>query len=151
MFLLAVMVHRKSPTIINAAANAMPGVTRNVQHANSAASVAQERHVESNARHERTSTANAKLASPDNELEATFKAARVEGMKGVAIKHRITAVEMKLKWMNENQEYYIAAAADTSQGAMELNRKIKSVIDNLPESFEDLTGNKKMRSKHQKG
>ncbi len=57
---------------------------------------------------------------------------RVEGMKGVAIKHRITAAEMKLELMNENWEYYIAAAADVSQGAMELNQKIKSVIDNLP-------------------
>jgi hypothetical protein len=47
VFLLAVMVHRKSPTIINAAANAMLGPTRNVQHANAAAFVAQEHRVES--------------------------------------------------------------------------------------------------------
>jgi hypothetical protein len=122
VFLLAVMVHCKSPTIINAAANAMPGPSRTVMRANAAASVAQECRVESNSRHEQTSTANAKQSSPDNELEATFKAARVEGMKGVAIKHRITAAEMKLKLMNENREYYIAVAADANQGAMELNR-----------------------------
>ena len=61
-------------------------------------------------------------------------------MKGVAIKHRITAAEMKLRMMNENREYYVAAAEDTATGEAELNKKIKSVIDNLPDSFEDLTG-----------
>ena len=61
-------------------------------------------------------------------------------MKGVAIKHRITAAEMKLRMMNENREFYIAAAADAAKGALELNQKIKSVIDNLPDKFEDLTG-----------
>jgi hypothetical protein len=61
-------------------------------------------------------------------------------MKGVAIKHRITAAEMKLRMMAENREYYVAAAADTATGEAELNKKIKDVIDNLPDKFEDLTG-----------
>ena len=64
-------------------------------------------------------------------------------MKGVAIKHRITAAEMKLRMMNENREYYVAAAEDAVSGEVELNKKIKSVIDNLPDSFEDLTGQEK--------
>lgn len=59
------------------------------------------------------------------------------------MKHRVTVAEMKLRMMNENREFYIAAAADASQGALELNRKIKSVIDNLPDSFDDLRGNEK--------
>jgi hypothetical protein len=150
VFLLALMVHRRSPTIINAAANATPGPTRAVMRAASAASVAQERRVESVARHHRVESvarnergAKAKQSSPDNELESTYKAARVEGMKGVAMKHRVTVAEMKLRMMNENREFYIAAAADASQGALELNRKIKSVIDNLPDSFDDLRGNEK--------
>ena len=29
---------------------------------------------------------------------------------------------------------------ETMMGEVELNRKIKSVIDNLPDTFEDLTG-----------
>jgi hypothetical protein len=61
-------------------------------------------------------------------------------MKGVAVKHRITAAEMKLRMMNENREYYIAAAEDTATGEAELNKKIKHVIDTLPDKFEDLTG-----------
>jgi hypothetical protein len=42
-------------------------------------------------------------------------------MKGVAVKHRITAAEMNLRMIYENWEFYIAAAADASQGALELN------------------------------
>lgn len=64
-------------------------------------------------------------------------------MKGVAIKHCITAAEMKLRMMNENRAYYVAAAEDAVSGEAELNKKIKSVIDNLPDSFEDLTGKEK--------
>ena len=92
-----------------------------MQRANAAAFVAQEHRVEGVARHEQTSTAKAKQSSPDNELEVTFKAARVEGMKGVAVKHHITAAEMKLRMIYENWEFYIAVAVDTSQGALELN------------------------------
>ena len=76
----------------------------------------------------------------NSELEETYEAARVEGMKGVGIKHRITAAEMKLRMMNKNIEYYIAVAVDTSAGEAELNGKIKSVFDNLPDTFKDLKG-----------
>ena len=48
---LALMVHRQSPTIISAAANAEPGPTRDEQRAASAATVAAERRVESGKRH----------------------------------------------------------------------------------------------------
>ena len=78
-------------------------------------------------RAESTKRHQSKQTSGDSELERTFKAARVEGMKGVAIKHRITAAELKLRMMNENRAYYVAAASD-------------AVIDNLPDTFEDLTG-----------
>ena len=132
---LALMVHRQSPTIISAVANAEPGPTRDEQRAASAATVAAERRVESGKRH-----LQAKLKSGESALEKTYKSARVEGMKGVAMKHRITAAEMKLRMMNENREYYVAAAADAETGEAELNKKIKSVIDNLPDTFEDLTG-----------
>ena len=37
------------------------------------------------------------------ELKCVFKAARVEGMKGIAIKHRIDAAKMKLRMMNQNR------------------------------------------------
>ena len=137
VFILCLMVHRQSPAIINAAANAAPGPTRDEQRAASAASLAKERQVESVQRHSKQSS---KQSSVDSLLEKTYKAARVEGMKGVAIKHRITAAEMKLRMMNENREFYIAAATDAAKGALELNQKIKSVIDNLPDKFEDLTG-----------
>ena len=73
-------------------------------------------------------------------LENTYNSARVEGMKGVAIKHCITATEMKLRMMNENRAFYVAAAADTATGEAEQNMKIKSIIDSLPDKFEDLTG-----------
>ena len=63
-------------------------------------------------------------------------------MKGVAMKHQITAAEMKLRMMNKNGEYYVAAADDAVTGEAELNKKIKSVIDNLPDTFEDMTGEK---------
>ena len=76
----------------------------------------------------------------DSVLKNTYKAAQVEGMKGVAIKHRITAAEMKLRMMNKNRAFYVAAAADTATGEAQLNKKIKTVIDNLPDTFEDLTG-----------
>ena len=56
-------------------------------------------------------SADSKQSSADLALENTYKAARVEGMKGVAIKHRITAAEMKLRMMNENRAFYVAAAA----------------------------------------
>ena len=134
VFALALMVHRQSPTITAAAASVEPGPTRDQQHAAAIASVASERRVESVKRHQN------KQSAVDLTLESTYKAARVEGMKGVAIKHRITAAEMKLRMMNENREYYVAAAEDTATGEAELNKKIKSVIDNLPDSFEDLTG-----------
>ena len=49
---------------------------------------------------------------------------------------------MKLRMMNKNREYYVAAADDAVTGEAELNKKIKSVIDNLPDTFEDLTGEK---------
>ena len=42
--------------------------------------------------------------------------------------------------MNKNREFYVAAAADTATGEAQLNKKIKTVIDNLPDTFEDLTG-----------
>ena len=148
IYLLALMVHRQSPTIINAAANAEPGVTRNEQRAASAALVVQERRVESGKRHQRLKSSNqssaesSKKSSADLTLEKTYKAARVEGMKGVAMKHLLTAAEMKLKMMNENRAFYVAAAADTASGEAELNKKIKSVIDNLPDTFEDLLGEK---------
>ena len=148
VYLLALMVHRQSPTIINAAANAAPGGSRDDQRAASAAIVVQERRVESEGRHKRlqsskqSSAESSKQSSADLALENTYKAARVEGMKGVAMKHRITAAEMKLRMMNENREFYIAAAADAAKGALALNQKIKSVIDNLPDTFEDLTGGK---------
>jgi hypothetical protein len=45
--------------------------------------------------------------------------------------------------MNENRAYYVAAADDAVSGEAELNKKIKSVIDNLLDSFEDLTGKEK--------
>ena len=77
-----------------------------------------------------------KPSAVDSALENTYKSARVEGMKGVA------AAEMKLRMMNENRAYYVAAAVDSATGEAELNKKIKSVIDNLPEKFEDLTGDK---------
>lgn len=64
-------------------------------------------------------------------------------MKGVAIKHSITAAEIKLRMMNENRAYYVATTKDAVSGEAELNKKIKSVIDNLPDSFEDLTGQEK--------
>ena len=70
----------------------------------------------------------------------TYKSVHVEGMKGITIKHCITAAEMKLRMMNENWAFYVAAAADTATGKAELNKKVKSVIDNLPDKFEDLTG-----------
>lgn len=129
------MVHRQSPTITAASALAGPGPTRDEQRAASAASVAEERCIESAQRCD-----NTKQSSVDSVLENTYKAARVEGMKGVAIKHRITAAEMKLRMMNENRAYYVAAAANSVTGKANLNQKIKSVIDNLPNTFEDLTG-----------
>ena len=58
------------------------------------------------------------------------------------MKHLLTAAEMKLKMMNENRAFYVAAAADTASGEADLNKKIKSVIDNLPDTFEDLLGEK---------
>jgi len=134
VFLLALMVHRQSPTITAVAAVAAPGQTRDAQRATAAESVVEVRRAESTKRHQ------SKQTSGDSELERTFKAARVEGMKGVAIKHRITAAELKLRMMNENRAYYVAAASDAATGEVELNRKIKSVIDNLPDTFEDLTG-----------
>ena len=141
VFILALMVHRQSPSIINAAALAAPGQTRNEQRSVSALSYAEERRVESVKRHSNPSSKqSSKQSSVDSVLENTYKAARVEGMKGVAIKHRITAAEMKLRMMNENRAFYVAAAADTATGEAELNRKIKTVIDNLPDTFEDLTG-----------
>jgi hypothetical protein len=148
VYLLALMVHRQSPAIINAAANAEGGsITRNEQRAASAALVTQERRVESVKRHQRPSQQSssaelAKQSSADLALEKTYKSARVEGMKGVAMKHILTAAEMKLKMMNDNRAFYVAAAADTTSGEAELNKKIKRVIDNLPETFEDLTGEK---------
>ena len=36
----------------------------------------------------------------------------------------------------------MAATADTATGKSELNKKIKSIINNLPDKFEDLTGEK---------
>ena len=145
VFLLSLMVHRQSPAIINQAADADPGAPREVQRAASAAVVARERRVESNQRHETNEASRKQRASvsADTALEETYKAARVEGMKGVAIKHRITAAEMKLRMMNENRAHYVAAAEDAVSGEAELNKKIKSVIDNLPDSFEDLTGHDK--------
>ena len=134
---LAVMVHRQSPTIIAAAAHADPGPTRDQQRAAVAESIGAERRIESSKRHQQS-----KPSAVDSALENTYKSARVEGMKGVAIKHRITAAEMKLRMMNENRAYYVAAAVDSATGEAELNKKIKSVIDNLPEKFEDLTGDK---------
>ena len=133
--ILAMMVHRQSPTITAAAAHAEPGPTRDEQRAAVAVSIAAERRMESSKRHQQ-----AKPSEVDSALEKTYKSARVEGMKGVAIKHRITAAEMKLRMMNENRAFYVAAAADTATGEAELNKKIKSVIDNLPDTFEDLTG-----------
>ena len=141
VYLLSLMVHRQAPAIINAAANADPGITRDKQQAaRSAVDVGQERRVESGKGHQRLQSKQS--SSVDLALENTYKAARVEGMKGVAMKHRITAEEMKLRMMNENREFYIAAAADAAKGALALNQKIKSVIDNLPDTFEDLTGGK---------
>ena len=130
------MVHRQSPTIIAAAAHAYPGPTRDQQRAAVAESIGAERRIESSKRHQQS-----KPSAVDSALENTYKSARVEGMKGIAIKHRITAAEMKLRMMNENRAYYVAAAVDSATGEAELN-KIKSVIDNLPEKFEDLTGDK---------
>jgi hypothetical protein len=138
VFILALMVHRQSPTIINAAALATPGKTHDEQQSVSAASIAQERRLESVKRHQ--SKQSSQKSSVDSVFENTYKAAQVEGMKGVAIKHRITAAEMKLRMMNENRAFYVAAAADTATGEAQLNKKIKTVIDNLPDTFEDLTG-----------
>ncbi len=145
VFMLCLMVHRQSPAVINAAALAAPGPTRDEMRSVNSISYAQDRRVESVQRHSKQASKQAakqssKQSSVDSLLENTYKAARVEGMKGVAIKHRITAAEMKLRMMNENREFYIAAAADAAKGALELNQKIKSVIDNLPDKFEDLTG-----------
>ena len=105
------MVHRQSPTIIAAAAHAEPGPTRDEQRAAVAGSIAAERRIESSKRHQQ-----AKSSDVDSSLEKTYKSARVEGMKGIAIKHRITAAEMKLRMMNENRAFYVAAAADTATG-----------------------------------
>ena len=144
VFLLSLMVHRQSPAIINQAADGKPGQTRDDMRAASAAVVAQERRVESLTRHGTNAARKEKQKTlVDTALEDTYKAARVEGMKGVAIKHCITAAEMKLRMMNENRAYYVAAAEDAVSGEAELNKKIKSVIDNLPDSFEDLTGKEK--------
>ena len=101
----------------------------------SATTVAVERCVELGKRH-----LQAKQQSVDSALEKTYKSACVEGIKGVAMKHHITAAEMKLRMMNENREYYVAAAADAETGKADLNKKIKSVINNLPDTFKDLTG-----------
>jgi hypothetical protein len=88
-------------------------------------------------------SAKAKQSSADLELESTYKAARVEGMKGVAIKHHITAAEMKLQIMNKNRVLYFLVSTDVAKGTLELNQKIKSVINNLPDSFKDLAGEHK--------
>jgi hypothetical protein len=130
------MVHRQSPTVTAAAALAEPGPTRDEQWAASAASLSQERRVESAKRNQSTKQSS----DADLVLENTYKLARVEGMKGVAIRHRCTAAEMKLRMMDENRAYYVAGADDAVSGEMELNKKIKRVIDNLPQTFEDLTG-----------
>ena len=45
-------------------------------------------------------------------------------MKGIAIKHQIDAAEMKLWMMNQNHEFYVAAAANSEEGALELNKKM---------------------------
>ena len=108
----------------------------------------QQRHVESSKHHQRLQSSKqsaaelSKQSAADLALEKTYKSARVEGMKGVAMKHILTAAEMKLKMMNENRAFYVAAAADTASGEAEFNKKIKSVINNLPDTFEDLTGEK---------
>ncbi len=103
MFLLSLMIQRQSPTIINQAADAEPGQTREEQRTASASIVARERRVESNKRHETSKASKKQQMLMETALEDTYKAAGVEGMKGVAIKHRITAAEMKLRMMNENR------------------------------------------------
>ena len=59
-------------------------------------------------------------------------------MKGIAIKQRIAAAEMKLYIMNENREFNITATTMSKEDEAQLNRKIKAVIDSLP--FDDLGG-----------
>ena len=70
--------------------------------------------------------ASDKCKSANNEMTAlkrVFKAARVEGMKGIAIKHRIDATKMKLWMMNQNREFYVSAAANSKEGASEFKKK----------------------------
>lgn len=57
--------------------------------------------------------------------------------------HPITAAEMKLQMMNKYREFYIVVATDAAKGTLELKQKIKSVINNLPDSIKDLTGEHK--------
>ena len=135
VFLLALMVHRCSAAITPMAAIAQAGPTRAELRSGVTAVLVNERAVAS----EKRKSANDETTA----LERVFKAARVEGMKGIAIKHRIDAAEMKLRMMNQNREYYVAAAENSDEGASELNKKIKAVIDSLPDSFDDLTGSNK--------
>ncbi len=94
---------------------------------------------------ERKAASEKRKATTDDSsaLERVYKTARMEGMKGIAIKHRIDAAEMKLRMMNQNREYYVAVASNSEEGITELNKKIKAVIDSLPDSFDDLTGPEK--------
>ena len=135
VFLLALMVHRRSAAITPAAAMAQAGPTRIELRNNASAVLMSERKAASEKRKATTDDSSA--------LERVYKTARVEGMKGIAIKHRIDAAEMKLRMMNQNREYYVAAATNTEEGVVELNKKIKAVIDLLPDSFDDLTGREK--------
>ena len=135
VFLLALMVHHRSATITPVAAIAQAGPTRIELRNNASAVLMSERKA---ALEKRKATMDESSA-----LERVYKTARVEGMKGIAIKHRIDAAEMKLRMMNQNQEYYIAAASNSEEGISELNKKIKAVIDSLPDSFDNLTGPEK--------
>ena len=114
------------------AAIVQAGPTRTELHNNATAVVVNERVAVS----EKRKSANEETTA----LKCVYKAARVEGMKGIAIKYRIDADEVKLWMMNQNRKFYVAAAANGEEGASELNKKIKAVIDLLPDSFDDLTG-----------
>ena len=126
------MVHRRSATITPVAAIAQAGPTR-IELRNNASAVLTS---------ERKAALEKRKATTDESsvLERVYKTARVEGMNGIAIKHRIDAAEMKLRMKNQNQEYNIAAASNSDKGVSELNKKFTAVIDSLPDSFEDLTG-----------
>ena len=68
---LAVMVHRQSPTIIAAAAHADPGPTRDQQRAAVAESIGAERRIESSKHHQQS-----KPSAVDSALENTLHAWR---------------------------------------------------------------------------